>query len=87
MYFNCNCNVSKILALVVTLKFEMKESFTFYLWQVAYIHFVIRDSRAYHMRDEMTFPMHIKAIETIDSDKGRSGAVSRSGVCLIWFNL
>ena len=26
MYFSCKCNVSKILALVVILKFEVKES-------------------------------------------------------------
>ena len=52
-----------------------------YLRQGACVHFVICDSNAYHMTDKMTFLLNIYAIEILR----RFGAVSRRGVCLIWF--
>ena len=53
MYFSCKCNVSKVAAFVVSLKFEMNESLCVcvcYLKQGACVHVVFRDSSAYHER-------------------------------------
>ena len=69
MYFSCKCHLSKILARVVTLKIEMKESLCMcacYLQQDACVHIAFRDSRAFsRMKEKMTFSLSIKASEIL----------------------
>ena len=72
MYFSCKCNVSKILALVVTLKFEKKASLCMNVCMLVTRVLAGRvlslcNPRLHSLPYEctMTFPKNIKAIEIL----------------------
>ena len=91
MYFSCKCNVSKILALVVILKFEMKKVYASTHLSMLPLAGRMRtlcnlrlQCLPYERENDFSLEYISHQILTLNW-QGRFGAVSRRGICHIWF--